>query len=379
MNKVALVIGASEESIFAIESAKKSGYAVIAFDGFSGAAGLSYADVSYVVDIKNENSIISALKDIVPSIVLPVPIGRYLITTGKINDYYNLCGINFIAADNCTDKYKFHIILNRKGLRQCGCFLIEAGKPLLKSSIDLDYPFILKPRYGSGSRDIYKIYSELDYCDNFNNNFSFDEDYIIENVISGTEYGVDGVVLNNEFKLVLLREKIINNNKCIGYYSVNGDDRINFKIINNIIQKAIIELEINNCLIHSDMIISEDGTPFIIELSPRPSGENLHNIFTPLATGINMLQSYMSFVENPYIDIDAFSPQKNRKLLMKRFKTKKVGKISNIYALKNDSIVSIEKYNISGEMSYFIIDGASKYDLDRQDKIITDRMEIKYD
>ena len=43
-----------------------------------------------------------------PITILPVPIGRYLITTGSINDYYKLDGVSYKAADLCTDKLLFH-------------------------------------------------------------------------------------------------------------------------------------------------------------------------------------------------------------------------------------------------------------------------------
>lgn len=59
--KVALVIGASSESVFAINEAKKAGLKVVAFDGNKDAIGLKLADVSYVVDIRDPKNIIEKL------------------------------------------------------------------------------------------------------------------------------------------------------------------------------------------------------------------------------------------------------------------------------------------------------------------------------
>ncbi|EEO2697031.1 TPA: hypothetical protein RPW02_001062, partial [Campylobacter fetus subsp. venerealis] len=108
--KVALVIGASSESVFAINEAKKAGLKVVAFDGNKDAIGLRLADVSYVVDIRDPKNIIEKLTGggYEPITILPVPIGRYLITTGSINDYYKLGGVSYKAADLCTDKLLFH-------------------------------------------------------------------------------------------------------------------------------------------------------------------------------------------------------------------------------------------------------------------------------
>ncbi|QCU00568.1 hypothetical protein FFA43_07975 [Campylobacter hyointestinalis subsp. hyointestinalis] len=59
--KVALVIGASSESVFAISEAKKAGLKVVAFDGDKDATGLKLADVSFVVDIRDPKNIIEKL------------------------------------------------------------------------------------------------------------------------------------------------------------------------------------------------------------------------------------------------------------------------------------------------------------------------------
>lgn len=81
-----IVIGASDEAIYAIKKAQSKGITVLAFDGDEHAAGLQYADEAFVVDIRDVNNIIKVIdeKGIQPKdmFVLPVPIGRYLISTG---------------------------------------------------------------------------------------------------------------------------------------------------------------------------------------------------------------------------------------------------------------------------------------------------------
>ncbi|WP_201789860.1 hypothetical protein, partial [Campylobacter lanienae] len=77
-NKIALVIGASIESLIAIRYAKNLGLKVVVFDGDESALGLKEADISYIVDIAKPELIISKLKrdGLTPSLILPVPIGR---------------------------------------------------------------------------------------------------------------------------------------------------------------------------------------------------------------------------------------------------------------------------------------------------------------
>lgn len=110
MQKVALVIGASSESVFAIKQAQEFGLKVVAFDANQKAPGLGVADMAFDIDIKDPAKIIQTLNQnsLTPICVLPVPIGRYLITTGAINDHYGLEGPSLQASNDCTDKLIFH-------------------------------------------------------------------------------------------------------------------------------------------------------------------------------------------------------------------------------------------------------------------------------
>ncbi|MBQ4284433.1 MAG: hypothetical protein IJB96_10970, partial [Lachnospira sp.] len=161
LDKTALVIGASSESRYAIETAKKRGYKVVAFDGNPDAPGLSWADKGIVTDIRDANNILEHFNSWdmpAPSFVLPVPIGRYLTSTGSVNDALGLKGISHKAANLCTDKYEFHCTLADAGLRNGYCMLIPAGDSAdILSTDNIPLPFILKPRFGSGSRGVYLV------------------------------------------------------------------------------------------------------------------------------------------------------------------------------------------------------------------------------
>ena len=290
----ALVIGASSEAVFAIERAKKMGFEVVAFDGDSNALGLRYADRYYVTDIRQPQNIIKILTDenIVPDVILPVPIGRYLITSGAINDYYNLKGISYKAADACTDKYKFHRLLDKNGLRNIKCQCIEEGSSNIKDVIK--FPAIIKPRYGSGSRAVSVAEGEND-IKRFKEELPYNEDYIIEEMVKGTEYGIDGAVTDGKINIVLVRKKMITRppaRQCVGYY-VLADNEI-YRKVEKYLAKVVETLEMDKCVFHADIIINADEI-FVIEISPRPSGHYLHNMFTPLATGVNVVDEYIKY------------------------------------------------------------------------------------
>ena len=300
-----LIVGASKDIKYGCKLLKKENVRSIALDGNEKAEGFSFSEEHLVVDISKENKCIKVANELAIDFILPVPIGRFITTWGAINDELNLKGISKEMAEVCTDKWTFHQLLNKNSLRNAQAYLIDNSEVKLKN---LTFPMILKPRFGSGSRNVMLIKNE-DQLQNEIKNFDFQADnFILETAISGVEFGVDALVINGAFKMVLLREKINTpppNRQAIGYFSQH--DASQFPNLHHKVQqklKDVIEcLGLNNCLLHADVMVNEEDE-FIIELSPRPSGHNLHNNFTIKATGFDMLKTYIEFQKSEKYSLD---------------------------------------------------------------------------
>lgn len=288
----AAVIGAGSEALHTIKKAQEYGLVVTALDGNPDAAGLKAADMPIVVDISDEKATIETLAKEKPDFVLTAPIGRYLTTTGAVNDALGLPGISREMAVLCTDKLVFHEKLNRSGLRQCHCYAVDT--PDMADNMQLTFPSILKPRYGSGSRGIHLLYDwgqlreALSYVDG--------EPYILEECVDGEEYGIDGIVAKDGFHMLLLRRKKNTPfpvRQAVAYFSVPPSFSF-YKQVYGYMVKVIECLHLKECLLHAD-IIRNGNNPFVIELSARPSGHNLHNLFTPLCTGVDMVEEFIRY------------------------------------------------------------------------------------
>jgi biotin carboxylase len=310
----AAIIGASSEAIHTIRKAKEYGITVVALDGNKTAEGLKEADKAMVVDISDEAAAIDALEKEEPDFVLTVPIGRYLTTVGAVNDALGLPGISKEMAVLCTDKFYFHQKLREAGLRNCTCYALGA-EYAAASGFHLGFPAVLKPRYGSGSRGIHlvndpaQLQEALDAVSG--------EPYVLEECIAGEEYGIDGAVTKEGFQLVLLRRKEntpLPVRQAVGYFSVLPREEI-WQQIHGYMAEVVSCLGLKECILHADIIKGERGL-FVIELSARPSGHNLHNLFTPLCTGVDMAEEYIKYrLGRPC----SFQPQDTRPMMIHYF------------------------------------------------------------
>lgn len=302
----AAIIGASKEALHTIKKAHEYGIEVVALDGNPGAEGLEAADKPIVADISDEEAVLKVLRREKPDFVLTVPIGRYLTTIGTVNDTLGLPGISREMADLCTDKFRFHKKLSENDLRRCRCYKVDDGRIAdaegtvfpaqgsMTAGLPLTLPGILKPRFGSGSRGIHMITRKEQLVPALG--MVSGEPYVLEECIAGEEYGVDGAVTEGKFQMVLLRKKENTpppSRQAVGYFSVLPSDGF-WKQVYNYMKKAVACLGLGECLLHADIIKGAEG-PFIIELSARPSGHNLHNLFTPMCTGVDMAEEYIKY------------------------------------------------------------------------------------
>lgn len=324
----AVIIGASTEALHTIEKAHEYALRVTALDGNPEAAGLAAADKALVVDISDENAAILAVERENPDFLLTVPIGRYLTTVGAVNDALGLPGISRETAVLCTDKLKFHKRLQTKGLRGCHCYGVGAEEDELSGdeiyerieagSIPLSFPAVIKPRFGSGSRGVHMIGNMAELKSALRE--AEEESCVLEECIEGTEYGVDGAVIGNLCQMILLRRKKntpLPARQAVAYFSVLPDEPV-YGQIQTYIENVAACLGLGECLFHADIVKGEKGL-FAIELSARPSGHNLHNLFTPLCTGIDMAEEYIRYRLGKEYN---FTPQKVKPMMIHYFDMK---------------------------------------------------------
>ncbi|MFT4089219.1 MAG: ATP-grasp domain-containing protein [Asticcacaulis sp.] len=277
-----LSIGAGPEQLHAIRTAKRMGLKVVAVDRDASAPGMAEADEAHVLSTDRAPEIVELARQSDIKLILPAPIGRFLTTVGYVNDQLGLKGVGEAAALNCVDKRKAHLCLRAADVPVADQVLVSNEVPALPFAL----PVIIKPRFGAGSRGVQvcRTAHALKLARQ-----AIDGDALIETLIEGTEYGVDGAVFDGRAEVWLIRRKRV----TAGDYRadmayVTASDTGEGAIADSV-GKAVRAVGIGDCLFHADVIVDANGVAHIIELSGRPSGMNISAKLLPLATGVDVV------------------------------------------------------------------------------------------
>lgn len=317
-----LSIGAGPEQISSIILARKLGLHVIAIDKSDNAVGFQFANETCTIDIANENEVIEFSKAKKINAVIPAPIGRFLSTVGAVNDALNLIGISKKAACYCTDKHLFQQLMSQVNLARPFQIIVTDKSQLLTVLSEVQFPVVLKPRNGSGSKGVVVIKSKDSLCEAINeHNFYNDNDHtLIEEFIEGPEFGVDGVVVNGVFSVVLIRGKELTplpHRQATGLYSADNLDSDTKLKITQVMSQCVNALSLDNCLINADIIVEPGGRIIVIEIAGRPGGLNISNIMIPYALGVNYLEQGIKLSLGLKTD---FSPKHNKPFVFRFIK-----------------------------------------------------------
>lgn len=293
-----LCVGAGIEQLPAIQMARQMGLYVIAIDGNPTAEGLLTADEGIVLDLKDTETIIQLAAQTGIHAILPVPLGSILTTVGAVNDALGLKGISEIAAQRCTNKYLTHKIFVEAGIPTVDFIEAVDETDLLNATQSLGFPAVVKPCFGSGSKGVFvaRSIAELQHLMPWHLNQRPKNNparSIVERFVAGQEVGVDGVIVDNQYVPLLIRDKAVTDlpfRLPYAYFAPTHLTPSRQQLVHTVLAKAVAALDLRNCLIHADVILAEDGQAYVIDISGRPSGFNLSTKMVPAAIGIHPIQ-----------------------------------------------------------------------------------------
>ena len=282
--------GGGAGTIAATKILRASGnYRVILGDMDKWAAGLRFADKSYILPAGNDERFIDCVRDIIRKekvdVFIPL-VDEEILKSYQLKDEFpdlNILLPEYEFSKTVLDKWNLIKVLEYCNLPYPKTYLASDSKA------DLDYPFIIKPRVGRGSRNVMEINKAIQVeayktltCLAYDN-------ILLQEKIKGKEYTVS-VVVNKVGDVLAVVPKEVINKRGITITAITRENSEICSLCVDIQRKLKPNGPFNVQLIQRD-----DGVPVVFEINPRYST----TISLTMDAGVNDIEMLTENLKSP--------------------------------------------------------------------------------
>ena len=290
-----LILGAGLLQTYVIQRAKQLGYEVHVLDAKPDSLGFKYADKHEVVDIVDQEACLNYAKKHNIDGVITAATDYGVLSASYVAEKLNLKGIKYDIAKTIKNKYETRKKLFSKKADDISQFFEVSNIDDIKEvTREIEYPVIVKPCDGSGSKAIARVDSDEGLREAVANalEVSLGKKALIETFIDGKEYGAESFVLNDKIYVMAVMNKEMTQPPHyaeLGHTIPSGlPEELEEKVVSTV-KKSIKALGINYGAVNMDLLVTKDGKVCIVDIGARMGGNLIGSHIVPLATGIDYM------------------------------------------------------------------------------------------
>lgn len=293
--KKLLVIGAGFLQDFVIQKAVSMGYETLTVDADPEAIGFNHAHKHAVVNIVDEHACLEyARKEKIDGVVTAAT-DFGVLSASYVAQEMGLNGLKYDVAQLIKNKYRVRKCLYNAHVDDTEqAYEVNENTDIDSLARELAYPVMVKPCDGSGSRGASRVDKpeNLKAACNYAMNGSITHRAEIETFISGHEYGAESLVVNGVIHVLGIMKKWMTNPP---YYAELGHampsclPSVIEEKAKTCVKKAISALGVNSGSVNMDMLITNDGKVYIVDIGARMGGNMIGPCVIPYGTGIDYM------------------------------------------------------------------------------------------
>lgn len=294
MKKV-MILGAGLLQSFVIKRAKELGYETIVLDMDKDAVGFKYADKYEIINIVDKELCLkSAIENKVDGVITAAT-DYGVITASYIAEKMGLNGLDLEVAQTIKNKYYVRKKLHEmKADDTTQFFELSNEKQIDEISNIVEFPLMIKPCDGSGSKGVCKVSTIQELKNAFNDaiKVSLSKKVLAETFIIGKEYGAESFVYNNQIYILGIMKKKMTEPPYyaeLGHSVPSGLSDDIEKRVKEVVKKSIEALGINFGAVNMDLLITDDGKVCIVDIGARMGGNLIGSHIIPISTGIDYM------------------------------------------------------------------------------------------
>ena len=308
MKKV-LIVGAGFLQDFVICKAKKMGYETYAVDADPNAVGFEHADHYGVVNIVDEKACLEYARVNHIDGVLTAATDYGVLTAAYIAKEMGLPGLKYEVARLIKNKYEVRKCLYENHVDDTEqAYEVHEDTDIEELAQKIIYPVMVKPCDGSGSRGASRVdkVEDLEKACKYAMDGSITHRAEIETFIVGKEYGAETLVVNGEVHVLGIMQKWMTNPP---YYAELGHSiptdlkpEVREKV-KTCVTNAIKALGVNFGSVNMDMLITEDGKVYIVDIGARMGGNMIGPCIIPYGTGVDYMAAMIQNAVGDSVDL----------------------------------------------------------------------------
>lgn len=353
--KSVLIIGAGFLQSFVIKRAKDLGYKTFAVDGDKNAVGFKYADFSECINIVDEKACLEYARKNNVDGVLTAATDYGVLTAAYIAKEMNLNGLDYESAKLIKNKYLVRKCLFENKVDDTKqAYEVDSGTDIASLSAKIDFPVMVKPCDGSGSRGAGRvdIAEDLKKACDYAMSGSITNRAEIESFITGKEYGAESFVENGNIHILAVIKKYMTKPPFyaeLGHMLPSGlPDDIERKI-KDCVKNAIKALKINFGSVNMDILVSDDNRVHIVDIGARMGGNLIGSHIVPLGTGVDYMGNMIKAAVGYETDFGS-AVKNNVATSLLALSPGKVKALPDFDAIENELEVKIEHHLKVGDI-----------------------------
>lgn len=345
MKKI-MILGGGLLQSFVIKKAKELGYKTIVLDMNKNAVGFKDADIAEPINIINKDECLNIAKKNKIDGVITAATDYGVISAAYVAEKMGLSGISMEVAQNIKNKYCVRRILSEKKIDDTPQFFeISQIEDINKIKEEIQFPVMVKPCDGSGSKGVCKVNSKKELMEAIEEalKVSLSKKILIETFIQGKEYGVESFVYNDEVHILGIMKKDMTSPPYYAElgHSIPSNLSIEMEMkVKRIVKEALKALKVNFGAINIDLLITKDEKVCIVDMGARMGGNLIGSHIIPLSTGID----YMGNIIKTAVGDEPDFKSSYNKIVVTRLLTLtpgKVKKLPNFNKYKNKTDIDI--------------------------------------
>lgn len=279
-----LMLGGSRQQVVAIEKAKELGYRTVLCDYLPDNPGQHHADVFYQESTTDRGTMLAVARKENVSGVLAYSSDPASPTAGYVAEQLGLPTNPLKVIETMSEKHLFRAFMRQSGLPcpQAASFPANATPQQVAGRLaGFRWPVIVKPTDSSGSKGVTVLQSSdglpraiRHAADNSRNRTLIAEEYIAKGfpyVIGGDVFVWDGQVRFWGL-MSCLRDASGTGLVPVGEKLPAGLTAAQTQAVKYVLQSMVFKLGVRFGELNVEVILAQDGTPYVIELGSRAGG-----------------------------------------------------------------------------------------------------------